>query len=230
MAEFLAILMFFCACGGLMGGYNVAFTLSGVSLVFAALGVSFGVFEAQFLLSLPGRIFPLITREILIAVPLFVFMGVMLEKSRIAEDLLEAMGDLFGPLRGGLGISVIFVGALLAASTGIVGATVVTMGLLSLPTMLKRNYSPALASGSIAASGTLGQIIPPSIVLVILGDQMSNAYQEAQRSYGLETTGVVSVGDLFAGALLPGLILVGLYALYISVSYTHLTLPTTPYV
>lgn len=217
MAEILAILMFFCACGALMGGYNVAFTLSGVSLIFAALGVSFGVFEAQFLLSLPGRIFPLITREILIAVPLFVFMGVMLEKSRIAEDLLESMGDLFGPLRGGLGMSVVFVGALLAASTGIVGATVVTMGLLSLPTMLKRNYAPSLASGSIAASGTLGQIIPPSIVLVILGDQMSNAYQEAQRSYGLETTGVVSVGDLFAGAILPGLILVGLYALYISV-------------
>ena len=132
----------------------------------------------------------------------------MLEKSRIAEDLLESMGDLFGALKGGLGISVIFVGALLAASTGIVGATVVTMGLLSLPTMLKRNYAPSLASGSIAASGTLGQIIPPSIVLVILGDQMSNAYQEAQRSFGLETTGVVSVGDLFAGALLPGLILV----------------------
>jgi len=137
-------------------------------------------------LSLPGRIYPLITREILMAVPLFVFMGVMLEKSRIAEDLLESMGDLFGPLKGGLGISVVFVGALLAASTGIVGATVVTMGLLSLPTMLKRNYAPSLASGSIAASGTLGQIIPPSIVLVILGDQMSNAYQEARRRFAVD--------------------------------------------
>jgi len=186
MAEFLAIAMFALACFGLMGGYNVAFTLSGVSLIFAALGVATGTFDAAFLLSLPGRIYPLITREILMAVPLFVFMGVMLEKSRIAEDLLESMGDLFGPLKGGLGISVVFVGALLAASTGIVGATVVTMGLLSLPTMLKRNYAPSLASGSIAASGTLGQIIPPSIVLVILGDQMSNAYQEAQRSFGLE--------------------------------------------
>ena len=218
MAEGLAIAMFICACIGLMGGYNVAFTLSGVSLIFAALGVATNTFETEFLLSLPGRIYPLITRDILMAVPLFVFMGVMLEKSRIAEDLLESMGDLFGPLKGGLGISVVFVGALLAASTGIVGATVVTMGLLSLPTMLKRQYAPSLASGSIAASGTLGQIIPPSIVLVILGDQMSNAYQEAQRSFGLEATGVVSVGDLFAGALLPGLILVGLYALYISIT------------
>ena len=123
MAEFLAIAMFAFACLGLMGGYNVAFTLSGASLIFAALGVTTGTFEAEFLLSLPGRIYPLITREILMAVPLFVFMGVMLEKSRIAEDLLESMGDLFGPLKGGLGISVVFVGALLAASTGIVGAT-----------------------------------------------------------------------------------------------------------
>ena len=218
MADILAISMFAIACMGLMGGYNVAFTLSGISLIFAAIGVATGTFEPEFLLSLPGRIYPLITREILIAVPLFVFMGVMLEKSRIAEDLLESMGDLFGPLKGGLGISVVFVGALLAASTGIVGATVVTMGLLSLPTMLKRNYAPSLASGSIAASGTLGQIIPPSIVLVILGDQMSNAYQEAQRSFGLEATGVVSVGDLFAGALLPGLILVGFYAIYIAIT------------
>ncbi|WP_409433887.1 TRAP transporter large permease subunit [Litorimonas sp. RW-G-Af-16] len=214
-AEILAILMFISACGALMGGYNVAFTLSGVSLLFAGIGVLIGHFDSAFLLSLPGRIYPLITREILIAVPLFVFMGVMLEKSRIAEDLLNNMGDLFGPMRGGLGISVIFVGALLAASTGIVGATVVTMGLLSLPTMLNRGYDPSLASASIAASGTLGQIIPPSIVLVILGDQISNAFQEAQRSYGLIGNKVVSVGDLFAGALIPGLILVMAYALYI---------------
>ncbi|MCF6220882.1 MAG: TRAP transporter large permease subunit [Robiginitomaculum sp.] len=215
--DYLALLMFAVACAALMGGYGVAFTLGGVSLIFAAIGVFTGQFEASYLLALPGRIFPLITREILMAVPLFVFMGVMLEKSRIAEDLLEAMGDLFGNLRGGLGISVVVVGALLAASTGIVGATVVTMGLLSLPTMLKRGYAPSLASGAIAASGTLGQIIPPSIVLVILGDQLSNAYQEAQRSHGLVSDGVVSVGDLFAGALLPGLILVMLYALYIAV-------------
>lgn len=215
LPEILAALMFLCACGGLMAGYNVAFTLAGVSVLFAAIASALGLFDPSFFLSLPARIYPIITREILIAVPLFVFMGVMLEKSRIAEELLQNMGDLFGPMRGGLGISVIFVGALLAASTGIVGATVVTMGLLSLPTMLKRGYDIPLASASIAASGTLGQIIPPSIVLVILGDQIGNAFQEAQRSYGLQSDAVVSVGDLFAGALLPGLILVGAYALYI---------------
>ena len=218
--DYLALLMFAVACAALMGGYGVAFTLGGVSLIFAAIGVYTGTFESSFLLALPGRIYPLITREILMAVPLFVFMGVMLEKSRIAEDLLEAMGDLFGSVKGGLGISVVLVGALLAASTGIVGATVVTMGLLSLPTMLKRGYAPSLASGAIAASGTLGQIIPPSIVLVILGDQLSNAYQEAQRAHGLEGGGVISVGDLFAGALLPGLILVALYAIYIAIVAT----------
>jgi tripartite ATP-independent transporter DctM subunit len=210
--------MFISACGALMAGYNVAFTLAGISVIFAGIGSALGLFDASFFLSLPARIYPLITREILLAVPLFVFMGVMLEKSRIAEELLQNMADLFGPLRGGLGISVIFVGALLAASTGIVGATVVTMGLLSLPTMLKRGYDIPLASASIAASGTLGQIIPPSIVLVILGDQIGNAFQEAQRSYGLQTDAVVSVGDLFAGALIPGLILVGAYALYIFIT------------
>ncbi len=153
-------------------------------------------------------------RSILVAVPLFVFMGVMLEKSKVAEELLEAMGALFGTLRGGLGISVVVVGALLAASTGIVGATVVTMGLLSLPTMLKRGYDPGLAAGSIAAAGTLGQIIPPSIVLVLLGDQISNAYQEAQRAQGIFSPDIVSVGDLFAGALIPGLLLVAAYIGY----------------
>lgn len=218
LPEILATLMFLSACIGLMAGYNVAFTLAGVSVIFAGIASALGIFDPSFFLSLPARIYPIITREILIAVPLFVFMGVMLEKSRIAEELLQNMGDLFGPMRGGLGISVIFVGALLAASTGIVGATVVTMGLLSLPTMLKRGYDIPLASASIAASGTLGQIIPPSIVLVILGDQISNAFQEAQRSFGLETNDVVSVGDLFAGALVPGLILVGAYALYIFVT------------
>ena len=144
-AEILAAMMFLSVCGALMAGYNVAFTLAGTSLLFAGIGVLTGTFDPVYLLAMPGRIFPLITKEILIAVPLFVFMGVMLEKSRIAEDLLENMGTLFGPMRGGLGISVIFVGALLAASTGIVGATVVTMGLLSLPTMLNRGYAPSLA-------------------------------------------------------------------------------------
>ena len=213
--EFLAVAMFAVAIGGLLAGYNVASTLGGVGIVFAAIGIVTGNFDPTFLTSLPGRIFPLITREILVAVPLFVFMGVMLEKSRIAEDLLAAMGDLFGSFRGGLGVSVIAVGALLAASTGIVGATVVTMGLLSLPTMLKRGYDPGLASGAITASGTLGQIIPPSIVLVILADQISNAAQEARRVFGVTEVGVVSVGDLFEGAILPGLVLVGLYAAFI---------------
>ncbi len=154
------------------------------------------------------------TNEVLIAVPLFVFMGVMLERSKVAEDLLENMAMAFGSLPGGLGISVCVVGALLAASTGIVGATVVTMGLLSLPTMLRRGYDPKLATGAICASGTLGQIIPPSLILVVLGDQISAAYQEAQRKLGNFAPEPVSVGDLFAGALLPGLMLVGMYVLY----------------
>jgi tripartite ATP-independent transporter DctM subunit len=155
------------------------------------------------------------TNETLIAVPLFVFMGVMLERSRVAESLLDTMAMLFGSLRGGLGISVILVGMLMAASTGIVGATVVTMGLLSLPIMLRRNYSPSLAAGTICASGTLGQIIPPSIVLVLLGDVLSSAYQQAQLDMGVWSPETVSVGDLFVGALIPGLMLVAFYILYI---------------
>ena len=142
------------------------------------------------------------TNYVLIAVPLFVFMGAMLQQSKVAEDLLESMGLLFGKLRGGLGISVSIVGALMAASTGIVGATVVTMGLLSLPTMLKRGYDPSLACGSIAAAGTLGQIIPPSIVLVLLGDVLSSAYQKAQLEQGNFSPDTVSVSDLFADKLL----------------------------
>ena len=155
------------------------------------------------------------TNETLVAVPLFVFMGVTLERARIAEELLETLSTLFGRLRGGLGISVTLVGMLLAASTGIVGATVVTMGLLSLPTMLKRGYSPEIATGTICASGTLGQIIPPSIILVMLGDVMTTAYQQAQLEMGIFSPKTVSVGDLFAGALVPGLLLVLLYILYI---------------
>jgi len=150
-----------------------------------------------------------------VAVPLFVFMGVTLERAKIAEELLETLSSLFGNLRGGLGISVTLVGMLLAASTGIVGATVVTMGLLSLPTMLKRGYSPSISAGTICASGTLGQIIPPSIVLVMLGDVMTTAYQQAQLEMGIYSPKTVSVGDLFAGALIPGLLLVLLYILYI---------------
>ncbi|MEO1103174.1 MAG: TRAP transporter large permease subunit [Pseudomonadota bacterium] len=209
----------------LLTGFPVAFTLAGTGLAFAVIGNMFGVFDFAFVHALPQRIYGTMTNEVLIAVPLFVFMGVLLERSRVAEELLETMGQLFGPMRGGVGIAVCIVGALLAASTGIVGATVVTMGLLSLPTMLRYGYAPSLASGTIAASGTLGQIIPPSIVLVILGDQISNAYQESQRvlqeeawaqgDFSFVPGPPVSVGDLFAGALIPGILLVCAYMLYI---------------
>lgn len=212
--ESLDILMFVALCVLLMAGYPVALTLGGTALAFALIGHALGVFDLAFLGAIPSRIFGAAQNEVLIAVPLFVFMGVMLERSRVAEDLLESMGRLFGSLRGGLGFSVIIVGALLAASTGIVGATVVTMGLLSLPTMLKRGYDPVLATGAIAASGTLGQIIPPSIVLVLLGDTIAAAYQQAQLKQGIFSPDTVTVGDLFAGALIPGLALVGLYIIY----------------
>ena len=214
LAEWLDLLMFVALCGLILLGFPVAFTLAGTALIFAGIGYALGVFDPSFFGFFPNRIYGIMTNEVLIAVPLFVFMGVMLERSKVAEELLDTMGQLFGSLRGGLGISVSVVGALLAASTGIVGATVVTMGLLSLPTMLRRGYDPALTCGSIAAAGTLGQIIPPSIVLVVLGDQISNAHQEAQRALGNWAPEPVSVGDLFAGALIPGLVLVGLYILY----------------
>ncbi|RMF11285.1 MAG: TRAP transporter large permease subunit [Alphaproteobacteria bacterium] len=212
--EALDMLMFATACGLLLSGFPVAFTLAGTALIFAGIGHALGVFDISFLGAFPQRIFGNMTNEVLMAVPLFVFMGVMLERSRVAEELLDSMGKLFGNLRGGLGISVSIVGALMAASTGIVGATVVTMGLLALPTMIRRGYDPALAAGSISAAGTLGQIIPPSIVLVLLGDVLSSAYQDAQRQLGNWTAEPLSVGDLFAGALLPGLGLVLLYILY----------------
>ncbi len=206
---FLAVILF------LLAGFPVAFTLAGTGLLFAFAGVIAGTFEAAFLSGLPSRVFGIMNNETLVAVPLFVFMGITLERARIAEDLLETLSSLFGSMRGGLGISVTLVGMLLAASTGIVGATVVTMGLLSLPTMLKRGYSPEIATGTICASGTLGQIIPPSIILVMLGDVMSAAYQQAQLAQGNFSPRTVSVGDLFAGALIPGLLLVGLYVAYL---------------
>ncbi len=214
MAEYIPLLMFFVVCLVLLLGYPVAFSLAGTALAFAWIGGMTGHFDMAFLEALPNRLYGIMTNETLIAVPLFVFMGVMLERSRVAENLLDTMALLFGPLRGGLGISVTIVGMLLAASTGIVGATVVTMGLLSLPTMLRRNYDPGLASGTICAAGTLGQIIPPSIVLVLLGDQLSAAYQQAQLNMGVWSPETVSVGDLFVGAIIPGLILVVLYLLY----------------
>ncbi|MGB0749632.1 MAG: TRAP transporter large permease [Magnetospiraceae bacterium] len=213
--EILDLAMFGAACILLLAGFPVAFTLAGTGLLFATIGHFFGVFDFSLFGALPSRIFGnSMWNEVLLAVPLFVFMGVTLERSKVAEELLDSMGMLFGSLRGGLGISVSVVGALLAASTGIVGATVVTMGLLSLPTMLRRGYDPSLACGSICAAGTLGQIIPPSIVLVILGEQISNAYVDAQRAAGNWSPEPVSVGDLFAGALIPGLVLVGFYILY----------------
>ena len=215
IAEILVILMFVATFGCLLAGFPVAFTLSGVALLFALFSYAFGAFDISFVRAMPQRIFGnAMWNEVLLAVPLFIFMGVMLERSKVAEEMLESMGRLFGRLRGGLGISVLVVGMLLAASTGIVGATVVTMGLISLPTMLRRGYDPKLATGMICASGTLGQIIPPSIVLVILGEQISNAYVDAQREIGNWSPDPVSVGDLFAGALIPGLMLVGLYILY----------------
>ncbi len=212
--EVLCVAMFLCVIALLLTGFQVAFVLAGTSAAFAFLGYFLGVFDLSFLIAFPQRIFSTMTNEVLVAVPLFVFMGVMLERSRVAEELLDSMGKLFGTLPGGLAFSVCLVGALLAASTGIVGATVVTMGLISLPTMLRRGYSRSLACGTIAASGTLGQIIPPSIVLVLLGDQLSTAYQRAQFDMGIFAPNTVSVNDLFAGALLPGLMLVGLYMLY----------------
>ncbi len=215
--EIMVALLVVGVCGTLMLGFPVAFSLIGASMAFGLIGYYLDIFSLSFFGVLPNRIFGIMTNEVLIAVPLFVYMGVMLERSKVAEELLDTMGALFGSIRGGLGISVCVVGALLAASTGIVGATVVTMGLLSLPTMLRRGYDPKLATGVIAASGTLGQIIPPSIVLVVLGDQISNAYQEAQRTLGNFSPDPVSVGDLFAGALIPGLVLVGLYILYTAV-------------
>jgi tripartite ATP-independent transporter DctM subunit len=213
--EWVAGLLFVSVILVLLAGFPVAFTLGGTALLFAGLGVLGGSFNEALLLSLPNRIYGIMTNETLVAVPLFVFMGVTLERARIAEELLETLSALFGALRGGLGISVTLVGMLLAASTGIVGATVVTMGLLSLPTMLKRGYSPEIATGTICASGTLGQIIPPSIILVMLGDVMTTAYQQAQLDMGIFSPKTVSVGDLFAGALIPGLLLVALYVLYI---------------
>ena len=215
LAETLAILMVAAVIVALMAGYPVALTLAGVSLTFAVLGHLLGVMGLGILGALPERIYGVMTNDVLLALPMFIFMGVMLERAGVAENLLERMGRLFGSLRGGLGYSVVIVGALLAASTGIVGATAVTMGLIMLPAMLRHGYDPRLAAGAVAASATLAQIVPPSTVLVVLGDQLNNAYQAAQLAQGNFAPNVVSVSDLFAGAILPGLLLVGLYLAYL---------------
>ena len=215
MVEILPLLLFMTVCFCLIAGYPVALTLAGVSLLFAGFGVLIGVFDTAYTALIPNRIFGILVNQNLFAVPLFVFMGSMLEKSRIAESLLKNMGLIFGRLPGGLGISVILVGMLLAASTGIVGATVVTMGILSLPTMLNAGYRPSLACGTVCATGTLGQIVPPSICLVLLGEVISNAYQQSQLNAGVFAPEFVSTGDLFAGAIIPGLLLVFAYATYV---------------
>jgi tripartite ATP-independent transporter DctM subunit len=215
MGETLAVAMVLAVCALLLVGYPVAFTLAGVSLGFASLGAAFGVLDFALLGALPARIFGIMTNDVLLAIPLFIFMGVMLERSRVAEELLETMGRLFGRLPGGLGISVIVVGVLLAAAKGVVGATTVTMGLIVLPTMLRHGYDKALAAGTVAATATLAQIFPPATVLVLLGDQLSNAYQAAQLAKGNFAPQTVTVADLFAGAICPALLLVSLYLVYV---------------
>lgn len=225
LGEILSLLMFFAIIGVLMMGFPVAFSLAGTSVIFAALGHALGVFDLSNFSSLAPRYMGIMLNEVLVAVPLFIFMGMMLERSGIAEQLLITMGRLFGKLRGGLGLSVIVVGALLAASTGIVGATVVTMGLLSLPAMLRAGYDPKLATGVICASGTLGQIIPPSTVLIFMGDMLAGVNQQVQMAKGNFAPTPVSVGDLFAGAFIPGLILVFVYMLFMI--YKAVTQPAT---
>ena len=215
MNTLMVVLLVLGLCAGLLLGFPVAFTLGGVALLFAGLGMLLGVFDASFLQAFPNRVFGIMGNETLLAVPLFVFMGVMLQRSKMAEELLETVAAQFGRARGGLVLAVLAVGALLAASTGIVGATVVTLGLIALPSMLRHGYCPRLASGAVCASGTLGQIIPPSVVLVLLGDQLGSAYQQAQLKLGNFSPQVVSVGDLFAGALIPGLLLVLMYMAYV---------------
>ncbi|MGA8494753.1 MAG: TRAP transporter large permease subunit [Xanthobacteraceae bacterium] len=215
MSEILAVAMVVAVCALLLVGYPVALTLAGVSLGFAILGAALHVMNLALLGALPARIFGVMSNDVLLAIPLFIFMGVMLERSRIAEDLLETMGRLFGALPGGLGFSVIVVGVLLAAAKGVVGATTVTMGLIVLPTMLRHGYDKALAAGTVAATATLAQIFPPATVLVLLGDQLSNSYQAAQLAQGNFAPQTVSVADLFAGAIIPGLVLVLLYLFYL---------------
>jgi len=212
--EYMALYLFIAVCLVLLIGFPVAFSLAGTALAFAGIGMMLGHFDASFLHAIPNRLFGIVSNSILMAVPLFIFMGVMLEKSKVAENLLDAMALVMGKTKAGMGIAVTLVGMLLAASTGIVGATVVTMGLLALPTMLKRGYSAQYSSGIIAATGSLGQIIPPSIALVLLGDVLSSSYQQAQLNMGIFSPDTISIADLFAGAVIPGLILVLLYIIY----------------
>ena len=215
MIELIPLVMFGVICVVLLAGFPVAFSLAGTALIFSGIGIMTNTFDGSLLGTIPNRLYGDMTNMTLVAVPLFIFMGVLLEKSNLAQDLLGNMADLMGGFKGSLAISVIFVGALIAASTGIVGATVIAMGLISLPIMLQRNYDQSLAAGTICATGTLGQIIPPSIALVILGDVLSASYQQSQLSIGNFSARTVSVGDLFMGAVVPGLMLVIAYAAYV---------------
>lgn len=214
MEALWALGLFVVVAAVLLVGFPVAFTLGGVSLWFAFAGYFAGWFDTTFLMAMPSRVYGIMTNVTLIAVPVFIFMGLVLEKAKLAQSLLENMAALLGGAKGGLGFALLIVGTLLAASTGIVGATVVTLSLLALPVMKKNGYDESLSAGTICATGTLGQIIPPSIVLVLLGDVLSNAYQQAQLNMGVFSPKTVSVGDLFAGAIIPGFILVGFYGLY----------------
>ena len=198
--ELLGPMMFGVAFLLIFSGYPVAFSLGGTALIFAAIGVSMDIFQWTLMYAFPERVFGIMSNYVLLAVPFFIFMGTMLEKSKLAEDLLTTIGALFGGMRGGLALAVVFVGALLAAATGVVGASVVAMGLISLPVMHRYGYAPWLSTGVIAASGTLGQIIPPSVVLIVLADQLG-----------------ISVGDLFVGALIPGIMLASMFALFVVV-------------
>ena len=223
--NYTPLAMFAVTFVALLAGYPVALTLAGVALLFAIAGILTGAFNPGDLGFISGRLFGIVTNQTLIAVPLFVFMGVMLEKTQLAEGLLSNLSHLLRRFRGGLAITVVLVGMLMAASTGIVGATVVTMGLMSLPVMLKQGYEPGFSTGTISATGTLGQIIPPSISLVLLGDVLSNAYQQAQLNMGIFAPKSVSVGDLFAGSIIPGLCLVGLYLIYVLARVGFLAMP-----
>jgi len=217
VSQYLDLIMFAGLIGAILLGFPVSSSIAGVAIIFGYLGWAMGVMDITLLGATGQRVFGLLSNTVLIAIPLFVLMGAVLEKSRIAEELLDTMGRLFGQLRGGLGISVVLVGALLAASTGIVGATVVAMGMIALPTMLRAGYDPRVASGIVCTAGTLGQIIPPSTLLIILADVMSNAYQQAQYEQGKFAVEALSVGQFFAAAIMPGLVLVLLYLIYILV-------------
>ena len=212
--EIIPLIFILLVCASLLMGFPVAFTLAGISVLYALIGVIIGFFDANLFKNIPIRIYGIMNNQTLLAVPLFIYMGVTLEKSGIAASMLSEMGKAFAKVKSGLGISIILVGTLLAASTGIVGATVVTMGLMSLPILLKQGYSKEFSTGLVAATGTLGQIIPPSIALVLLGDVMSNAYQRAQNNLGIFSQKTVSVGDLFIGAIIPGLLICVGYLIY----------------